>query len=282
MGTNRHESSRIDNQLRGRAGRQGDPGTSRFFLSFEDDMFVIFGGDQLQNILKMFRVSDDMPVEAPQVSDALDKVQSAVETKYREIRGEIFKFDDVLNKQRQVIYARRRKILGLSDEESASLLKEWNTQVVTDIVKAQTDGIKINAAKIIEKVSNFFPLTEPIIHASDIEGMTESDAIKFLSIAVDEVFAKKAAVLEEQALEAGKAPNSIGRSARYIMLVSMDNAWSDHLQCLENLKEAVVVRKFEGKDPLTEYVAEAFRLFQGLEDGMRNNAVFSLWQSLIS
>merc|ERR1712232_1413521 len=148
------------------------------------------------------------------------------------------------------------------------------------IVKAQTDGTKINAGKIIEKVSQFFPSTEPIIHASDIEGMTESDAIKFLSIAVDEVFAKKAALLEEKALEAGKAPNSIGRSARYIMLVSMDNAWSDHLQCLENLKEAVVVRKFEGKDPLKEYIAEAFKMFEGLEDSMQNNAVFSLWQSL--
>jgi preprotein translocase subunit SecA len=100
MGTNRHESSRIDNQLRGRAGRQGNPGTSRFFLSFEDDMFVIFGGDQLQNMLKMFRVSDDMPVEAPQISEALDKVQKAVEEKYRDIRKEIFSFDEVLNSQR--------------------------------------------------------------------------------------------------------------------------------------------------------------------------------------
>merc|ERR1712125_189649 len=104
MGTTRHESSRIDDQLRGRAGRQGDPGSSRFFLSFEDDIFVVFGGDGLQNILKAFRVSDDMPVEAPQVSEALDKVQEAVETKYQEIRGEIFKFDDVLNEQRRVIY----------------------------------------------------------------------------------------------------------------------------------------------------------------------------------
>ena len=94
MGTNRHESSRIDGQLRGRAGRQGDPGTSRFFLSFEDDMFVIFGGDQLQNMLKMFRVSDDMPVEAQQITDALNKVQRAVEEKYRDIRKEIMSFDE--------------------------------------------------------------------------------------------------------------------------------------------------------------------------------------------
>lgn len=280
MGTNRHESSRIDNQLRGRAGRQGDPGTSRFFLSFEDDMFVIFGGDGLQNVLKTFRVSDDMPVEAPQVSEALDKVQEAVETKYQEIRGEIFKFDDVLNKQRQVIYARRRKILNSSDEESVATMKEYNIGVITAIVKAQTKGRKIDAGKIIEKVTQFFPLIAPIVQASDIEGMSESNAIEFLTVAVDEIFQTKAALLDEQAIAAGKAPNSIGRSARYIVLVSMDNAWSEHLQCLENLKEAVVVRKFEGKDPLNEYVAEAFKMFEGLEDSMQNNAVFSLWQSL--
>jgi len=280
MGTNRHESSRIDNQLRGRAGRQGDSGTSRFFLSFEDDMFVIFGGDGLQNILKTFRVSDDMPVEAPQVSEALDSVQQAVETKYQEIRGEIFKFDDVLNKQRQVIYTRRQKILNLSDEDSVALMKDYNTELITDIVKAQTNGRDIDASKIIEKLSQFFPMVAPILQVSDIEGISESDAIKFLSIAVDEVFQKKAAALDQQAVKAGKDANSIGRSARYIVLVAMDNAWSEHLQLLENLKEAVVVRKFEGKDPLNAYVEDAFKFFEGLQDAMRNNAVYSLWQSL--
>jgi len=280
MGTNRHESSRIDNQLRGRAGRQGDSGTSRFFLSFEDDMFVVFGGDGLQNILKTFRVSDDMPVEAPQVSEALDKVQQAVEVKYQEIRGEIFKFDDVLNKQREVIYARRQRILTLSDKDSVALIKKYNTELITDIVKAQTDGRNIDAGKITEKISQFFPLVGPILQTSDIEGMSESDATKFLSIAVDEVFEKKAAVIDQQARDAGKDINSIGRSARYIILVSMDNAWSEHLQTLENLKEAVVVRKFEGKDPVKEYFMEAFKQFEGLEGSMRNNAIFSLWQSL--
>ncbi|VEU44702.1 unnamed protein product [Pseudo-nitzschia multistriata] len=280
MGTNRHESCRIDNQLRGRAGRQGDPGTSRFFLSFEDDMFVIFGGDGLQNILKTFRVSDDMPVEAPQVSEALDKVQQAVEIKYQEIRGEIFKFDDVLNKQRSIIYARRRKILNMSDEESTAMMRKYNTNVITAIVKGQTNMGKIDAGAIVDKVGQFFPLVASVVKASDIEGMSESQAIEFLSIAADEVFTKKAEVLDQQAIAAGKAPNSIGRSARYIILVTMDNAWSDHLQLLENLKEAVVIRKFEGKDPLKEYIAEAFETFDGLEDDMQNNAVFSLWQSL--
>jgi len=111
MGTNRHESSRIDDQLRGRAGRQGDPGSSRFFLSFEDDMFVVFGGDGLAKILETFRVSEDMPVEAPQVTAALDKVQKAVEEKYKDIREQVLQFDEVLNDQRRVVYRKRERVL---------------------------------------------------------------------------------------------------------------------------------------------------------------------------
>jgi len=158
MGTNRHESSRIDSQLRGRSGRQGDPGSSRFFLSFEDDMFVIFGGDKLNNILKMFRVSDDMPVEAPQVSEALDKVQLAVEQKYREIRAEIFRFDDTLNSQRQAIYERRRSILFSTPEDTAEEMKRYNKGTVESIVNTLSSGEKggINTARLVEKISIFF------------------------------------------------------------------------------------------------------------------------------
>jgi len=280
MGTNRHESSRIDNQLRGRSGRQGDPGTSRFFLSFEDDMFVVFGGDKLQNMLSMFRVSEDMPVEAPQVTEALDKVQLAVEEKYREIRGEIFKFDEVLNSQRRVIYNRRRNVLNISDEESVKLIKEYNNGLIADLAKAQTTDGVVDGEKLIEKIGQFFPLAAPILQADDLEGKSVAAVTEFLSVAIDEIFNQKSKQLDEQATAAGKPPNSIGRSARYITLVTMDNAWSDHLQAMENLKEAVVLRKFEGLDPFQEYEDEAYGLFKGLENQMRNNAVFSLWQSL--
>merc|ERR1712127_879132 len=164
MGTNRHESSRIDGQLRGRAGRQGDPGTSRFFLSFEDDMFVIFGGDGLQNILKTFRVSEDMPVEAPQVTKALDQVQETVEEKYREIREQILQFDDILNDQRRVIYNKRQNVLFASNEEVLETAFEFNKKTVEDIVKAQTDesGV-VDVTKVLEKISQFFPQVAPFI-----------------------------------------------------------------------------------------------------------------------
>lgn len=200
MGTNRHESSRIDGQLRGRAGRQGDPGTSRFFLSFEDDMFVIFGGDGLQNILKTFRVSEDMPVEAPQVSDALDKVQLAVEEKYRDIRGQIFDFDEVLDGQRRVFYRRRQALLASGPDTTLGVMKEYNEQTVADIVKAQVneDGtVKID--KVLAKIGQFFPSVMAVIAAEDIAGLKEEDVISFLNVAVDEIFQAKVDEQEKKA-----------------------------------------------------------------------------------
>ena len=180
MGTNRHESSRIDQQLRGRAGRQGDPGTSRFFLSFEDEMFVVFGGDGLQNILKAFRVSDDMPVEAEQVSKALDKVQVAVEEKYREIREQILQFDDVLNNQRRIVYLRRQQNLFNSPQETMESFREYNKATIASIVAAQTseDGA-VNVEKVLEKIALFFPAASPLITSDDLVGQ---DAEAFIAV----------------------------------------------------------------------------------------------------
>lgn len=246
MGTNRHESSRIDQQLRGRAGRQGDPGTSRFFLSFEDDMFVVFGGDGLKNILKTFRVSDDMPVEAPQVSKALDKVQQAVEEKYREIREQILQFDGILNDQRRVVYNTREKTLFSSLPETIELFRKFNSETVKDIVKAQTtDNGAVKVEKVLEKTGQFFPQVGPLVTSSDLDGMDQEGIETFISVAVDEVFNTKIEDLDEKAKAAGRPTMSLARSANYIHLVTIDNAWSDHLQNMEDLKESVILRKYQ-------------------------------------
>ena len=200
MGTNRHESSRIDGQLRGRAGRQGDPGTSRFFLSFEDDMFVIFGGDNLQNILKTFRVSDDMPIEAPQITDSLNKVQLAVEEKYRDIRGQIFSFDDVLNEQRKIFYKKRQNVLFSNTDGTLTIMEGYNQQTVADIVKAQTnDDGSVKIDKVLEKVGQFFPPVLSVVTADDIAGMKQDAVVSFLNVAVDEIFKGKEEELEKKA-----------------------------------------------------------------------------------
>lgn len=281
MGTNRHESSRIDGQLRGRAGRQGDPGTSRFFLSFEDDMFVIFGGDGLRNILKTFRVSDDMPVEAPQVAKALDKVQQAVEEKYRDVRGQILNFDDVLDAQRRVVYSRRRDVLFGTMASTMDLLERYNADTVADIVKAQTseDGT-VNVEKVLEKVGQFFPPARPLVTEEDLMNLDQEGVTKFVSVAVEEVFAAKSEEMEKKAQAEGKPPMAMARLGQYLTLVSMDNAWSDHLQSMENLKESVILRKYQGLDPVAEYKNEAFEQFQGLQDKMRFNSIYSVWQSI--
>jgi preprotein translocase subunit SecA len=201
MGTNRHESSRIDGQLRGRAGRQGDPGTSRFFLSFEDDMFVIFGGDGLQNVLKTFRVSEDMPIEAPQVTDALNKVQQAVEEKYRDVRGQILDFDDVLNEQRRVFYRRRQQLLFSDPEATLRVMDEYNRETVSDIVKAQTneDG-SVRVDKVLEKIGQFFPSVLPVVTVDDISDLKQDQVISFLNVAVEEIFKAKVDELEKKAM----------------------------------------------------------------------------------
>jgi len=282
MGTNRHESRRIDGQLRGRAGRQGDPGSSRFFISFEDDMFVIFGGDGLRNILTSFRVPDDMPVESPQVTSALDKVQGIVEEKYREIREQILNFDDILNDQRRVIYKRRQDILFLSSAGTLKVISDYNKQTVVDIVSAQTQNDKtINREKVLEKFGQFFPSVSLLVNISDIQTMGKDDIIAFLSAALEEMFQNKIEDLDRKAQQAGKPSGSLSRSANYIILVSIDNAWSDHLQRMEDLKEAVILRKYQNRDPVAEYREEALTLFQGLTEKMRFNSIYSLWQSLV-
>eukprot|EP00580_Thalassiosira_gravida_P010674 CAMPEP_0201651878 /NCGR_PEP_ID=MMETSP0493-20130528/43825_1 /ASSEMBLY_ACC=CAM_ASM_000838 /TAXON_ID=420259 /ORGANISM="Thalassiosira gravida, Strain GMp14c1" /LENGTH=408 /DNA_ID=CAMNT_0048128327 /DNA_START=22 /DNA_END=1248 /DNA_ORIENTATION=+ len=281
MGTNRHESSRIDGQLRGRAGRQGDPGTSRFFLSFEDDMFVIFGGDGLQNILKTFRVSEDMPVEAPQVTDALDKVQLAVEEKYRDIRGQIFDFDEVLDGQRKIFYRKRQALLASDPDATLKIMEEYNRDTVADIVKAQIneDG-SVKVDTVLEKIGQFFPSVMPMVQAGDLAGLKEEDVVSFLNIATDEVFKAKVNELEQKAKADGRPTGSLARSANYITLVSMDNAWSDHLQNMVNLQENVYLRKYQELNPADEYKRESLEMFEGLLDKMRLNTIFSLWQSL--
>jgi len=280
MGTNRHDSNRIDNQLRGRAGRQGDPGTSRFFLSFQDDMFVVFGGDGLKKILQTFRVSDDMPIEAPQVTDALDKCQAKVQETFEDIRMQILEFDLVLEEQRRIIYTKRQQVLFSSPQETLTIMKAYDNDLVRDLVEAQTTKNTVNVDVLFDKMIQFFPPITNVIQKQDFQNFSSSDMIKVLTLAVDELFNAKVEETEQTAKKSNSPPDSLARSANYIMLISIDNAWSDHLQNMENLKESVTLRKYQNLDPIAEYKEEALGMFTGLENTMRINACYSLWQSL--
>merc|ERR1711966_242369 len=258
--------SRIDGQLRGRAGRQGDPGSSRFFLSFEDDMFVIFGGDGLQKVLETFRVSEDMPVEE----------------KYREIRGQIFDFDEVLDGQRKVFYRKRQALLRSDAAATLEIMEEYNKETVADIVMGQTsDDGTVAGGKVLEKIGQLFAPVLAVVSEDDLVDLTQEEMVNFLSIAVDEMFKSKIDEQEKKAKEDGRPAGSLARSANYVTLVSMDNAWSDHLQNMVNLQENVYLRKYQDLNPADEYKRESLEMFEGLLDKMRLNSIFSLWQSLV-
>jgi preprotein translocase subunit SecA len=148
-------------------------------------------------------------------------------------------------------------------------------------VKAQTnDDGSVKVDKVMEKIGQFFPSVLPVVTVEDISGLKQDEVVSFLNVAVEEIFNAKVEEQESKAKADGRAPGSLARSANYITLVSMDNAWSDHLQNMENLKENVFLRKYQNLDPADEYKIESLALFEGLLDKMRLNTIFSLWQSL--
>jgi preprotein translocase subunit SecA len=178
------------------------------------------------------------------------------------------------------VYERRRKILFSTPEETVEEMKQYNKGTIESIVNAQTNEKNgaINYAKVIEKIAIFFPSVP--IKESDLSGKDADALTHFIFNSVNQVFVDKVNELELAAKAAGRPPMVLARSANYIALVTMDNAWSEHLQNMENLKESVVLRAYEGLDSVTAYRNEAFALYQGLTDTMRNNAVYSLWQSV--
>ena len=190
-------------------------------------------------------------------------------------------FDDVLDDQRKLFYKKRQQVLFSNPESTLEVMDKYNKDTVADIVKAQTnedDTVKVD--KVIEKIGQFFPSVVPVISADDLSGLKQEEVITFLNVAVEEIFNAKVKELDEKAKLDGRATGSLARSANYITLVSMDNAWSDHLQNMENLKENVFLRKYQDLNPADEYKSESFAMFEGLLDKMRLNTVFSLWQSL--
>jgi preprotein translocase subunit SecA len=204
-----------------------------------------------------------------------------VEEKYRDIRGQIFDFDNVLDDQRKIFYKRRQQLLFSNPESTLKIVDKYNKDTVADIVRAQTneDGT-VKVEKVMEKIGQFFPSVLPVISADDITGSKQEEVITFLNVAVEEIFNAKVKELDEKAKSDGRPTGSLARSANYITLVSMDNAWSDHLQNMENLKENVFLRKYQDLNPADEYKRESFAMFEGLLDKMRLNTIFSLWQSL--
>jgi preprotein translocase subunit SecA len=273
IGTERHESRRIDNQLRGRAGRQGDPGSTRFFLSLEDNLLRIFGGDRVAGLMNAFRVEDDMPIESGLLSRSLENAQRKVETYYYDIRKQVFEYDEVMHNQRRAIYAERNRVLGGEDLKDRVL--EYAERTMDDIVQAYVNpelpSEEWQLDKLVSKSQEFVYLLSDL-EPSDLEDFSMSEMQMFLHEQVRLAYEKKEAQIEQV------QPGLMRQAERFFILQQIDTLWREHLQQMDALREAVGLRGYGQKDPLVEYKSEGYELFLEMMTNIRRNVVYSMFQ----
>ncbi|XP_020550416.1 protein translocase subunit SecA, chloroplastic isoform X2 [Sesamum indicum] len=274
VGTERHESRRIDNQLRGRSGRQGDPGSSRFFLSLEDNIFRIFGGDRIQGLMRAFRV-EDLPIESKMLTKALDEAQRKVENYFFDIRKQLFEYDEVLNSQRDRVYTERRRALESDDLES--LLIEYAELTMDDILEANigSDAPRENwdFEKLIAKLQQYCYLLNDLTPEL-LEGKcsTYEELRDYLHLRGREAYLQKREIVEKE------APGLMKEAEKFLILTNIDRLWKEHLQALKFVQQAVGLRGYAQRDPLIEYKLEGYNLFVEMMARIRRNVIYSIYQ----
>ena len=272
LGTERHESRRIDNQLRGRAGRQGDPGSSRFYLSLQDDLLRIFGGERMQNLMLRLGMEEDVPIESKLISKRIAAAQKAVEVQNFEARKHLLEYDDVMNKQRQAVYGRRRALLeGLDQKEHVMEMVRGALGSFIDLrfpAGSHPDTWDMSGLRT-DILSQFGHK----IDIAELAGMQRE--------AIEEV------IYEQLAQKYQQKEDLIGsdlmrQSERWIMLKVIDDQWRDHLLSIDSLKEGIGLRGYGQKDPLVEYKKESYELFEAMMDRIEDETVRFLYFLQIS
>ncbi len=269
LATERHESRRIDNQLRGRSGRQGDPGRSSFFLSLEDDLMRIFGSERLEKVLSTLGMKEGEAIVHPWVNKSLEKAQAKVEGRNFDIRKQLLKFDDVMNEQRKVIFSQRREIMEAAD--LSEIVSDMRHQVVDDLVdtylppKTYADQWDVDglAAASTEKLG----VQVPVADWANEEGVDQAEIADRLRRAADELIAQKAEAF---------GPATMRQVEKQILLQTIDAKWREHLLRLEHLRSVIGFRGYAQRDPLNEYKNESFALFENLLDSLREEVTQKL------
>ncbi len=273
VGTERHESRRIDNQLRGRAGRQGDPGSTRFFLSLEDNLLRIFGGDRVARMMDMFRVEEDMPIESGMLTSSLENAQKKVETFYYDTRKQVFEYDEVMNNQRRAIYAERRRVLEGLDlkEQVIQYAEKTMSDIVDAYVNPELPPEEWDLESLVAKVKEFVYLLQDL-EPQHLEDMTVGEIKTFLHEEVRKAYDIKEAQVDQI------QPGLMRQAERFFILNQIDNLWREHLQSMDALRESVGLRGYGQKDPLIEYKQEGYEMFLEMMIDIRRNVVYSLFQ----
>ena len=272
IGTERHESRRVDNQLRGRAGRQGDPGSTRFFLSLEDNLLRIFGGDRVAGLMNAFRVEEDMPIESGMLTRSLEGAQKKVETYYYDIRKQVFEYDEVMNNQRKAVYTERRRVL--EGRELKAQVIGYGERTVEDIVEAYVNPElppeEWDLSRLVDKTKEFIYLLEDLT-PDQLQGLGVEELKAFLQEQLRNAYDIKEGQVEQQ------RPGLMREAERYFILQQIDTLWREHLQAMDALRESVGLRGYGQKDPLIEYKNEGYDMFLEMMTQMRRNVIYSMF-----
>ena len=269
IGTERHESRRIDNQLRGRSGRQGDPGASRFFLSLEDDLMRIFGSDRMGGMLQRLGLKEGEAIIHPWINKALEKAQKKVETRNFDTRKNVLKYDDVMNDQRKEVYAQRREFM--SSDTVGAVVAEMREDVIAGLVAARIPerafAEQWQSAELAADVQRVLGLDLPVADWAAEEGIDET-GIR------ERIVAAAAQTAEEKTQKFG--PDLMNFVEKSVLLQTLDQVWKEHLLALDQLRQGIGLRAYGQRDPLNEYKREAFKLFNALLDDLKERVVSTL------
>ena len=280
IGTERHESRRIDNQLRGRAGRQGDPGSSRFYLSLEDDLMRIFGSDRLSGLMERLGMEEGVPIEAGMVTKAIERAQKQVEAQHFSVRKHLLEYDDVMNKQRENVYTLRREILDGQVHVSDDEVVDSRTYLMTLAEDLVDQRVELHCGQDVDpedwdvgalgaSVGEVVGLPPQTIEALELTDKSPDEMHDVLWNTVKARYEEKEAAVETEILR---------RVERDVMLQIVDSQWKDHLYSLDHLKEGIGLRGYAQKDPLVEYKRESFTLFQAMKERIDTEMVRYLWR----
>jgi preprotein translocase subunit SecA len=269
IGTERHESRRIDNQLRGRSGRQGDPGRSRFFLSLEDDLMRIFGSDRMGGMLQRLGLKDGEAIVHPWINKALEKAQKKVEARNFDTRKNVLKYDDVMNAQRKEVYAQRKEFMKASDVSET--VSEMRAEVVGAMVSRRVPEKAFHEqwelAELQEDVGRVLNVALPVQEWGHEDGIDETHLRERVENAADALMAAKAANM---------GPDLMRFIEKSLLLQVLDAVWKEHLYALDHLRQGIGLRAYGQRDPLNEYKAEAFALFNAMLDELKERVTMML------
>jgi preprotein translocase subunit SecA len=266
IGTERHESRRIDNQLRGRSGRQGDPGASKFFLSLEDDLMRIFGSERLDSMLVKLGLKEGEAITHPWINKALEKAQSKVEARNYDIRKHLLKYDNVMNEQRKAVYELRREFM--QDVDVSDMLKDMREDVVNSLILScippKAYPSDWNVSGLHEEIRRIFGLDLPVEKWASEEGIADQEIRKRLEKEIEAQLQSKLSNVDGDMLK---------KLQKSVLLRLLDQHWKDHLLSLDHMRQGINLRAYAQRDPLNEYKHEAFKMFEGMLERLKENVI---------